>query len=100
MTRRMRLQNSHQRMDGRIPIGYIFSYGILRSFRSEKKNSDNLAEDDPNGHIVKLKTRTMEAIFAIFDSGRPMSFLHKKGSFTAKNWQINDIQIDITGRPR
>ena len=45
-----------------------------------------LSEDDLNGHIVKLKTNT-EELFAIADSGSPMSFLNEK---TARRIQQND----------
>ena len=39
----------------------------------EIKNTRILVEDDLNGHIVKLKTNS-EQLFAIADSGSPMSF--------------------------
>ena len=39
----------------------------------EMKSSAKLAEQNLNGHIVKLKTKT-EAMFAIAVSGSPMSF--------------------------
>ena len=45
-----------------------------------------LSEDDLNSHIVKLKTNT-EELFAIADSGSPMSFLIEK---TARRIQQND----------
>ena len=43
----------------------------------EIKHATNLSEDDLNGHIIKLKTKT-EELFAIADSGSPMSFLNEK----------------------
>ena len=44
----------------------------------EIKHATNLSEDDLNGHINKLKTKT-ENLFAIADSGSPMmSFINKK----------------------
>ena len=56
---------------------------ISESF--EIKNTKTLSEDDLNGHIVKLKTNTTE-LFAIADSGRPVSFLNEK---TAQRIQQN-----------
>ena len=47
---------------------------IAESF--EIKNTNLLSEEDLNGHIVKLKTNS-EELFAIADSGSPMSFLNK-----------------------
>ena len=48
----------------------IFSVmAITESF--EIKNTRTLAEEDLNGHIVKLKTNS-EHLFAIADSGSPM----------------------------
>ena len=52
---------------------------IAESF--EIKNTSTLAEDDLNGHIVKLKTSS-EQLYAIADLGSPMSFLNEK-NFTA-----------------
>ena len=43
----------------------------------EVKNTTSLSEDDLNGHIIKLKTKT-EDLFTIADSGSPMSFLNEK----------------------
>ena len=57
---------------------------IAESF--ELKNTSTLSEDDLNGHIVKLKTNT-EELFAMADSGSPMSFLNEK---TARPIQQND----------
>ena len=57
---------------------------IAESF--EIKNTSTLSENDLNGHIVKLKTNT-EELFAIADSGSPMSFLNEK---TARRIQQND----------
>ena len=57
---------------------------IAESF--EIKNTNTLSEDDLNDHIVKLKTNT-EELFAIADSGSPMSFLNEK---TARRIQQND----------
>ena len=48
---------------------------ISESF--EIKNTKTLLEDDVNGHIVKMKTNTTE-LFAIADSGSPVSFLNEK----------------------
>ena len=56
---------------------------IAESF--EIKNTNLLSEDDLNGHIVKLKTNS-EELFAIADSGNPMSFLNEK---TARRIQQN-----------
>ena len=49
-------------------------------------HTTSLSEDDQNGQIIKLKTKT-EEIFAIADSGIPMSILNKK---TARPVQEND----------
>ena len=57
---------------------------IAESF--EIKNTNTLSEDGLNDHIVKLKTNT-EELFAIADSGSPMSFLNEK---TARRIQQND----------
>ena len=57
---------------------------IAESF--EIKNTNILSEEDLNGHIVKLKTDS-EELFAIADSGSPMSFLNEK---TARRLQQND----------
>ena len=57
---------------------------IAESF--EIKNTRTLVEDDLNGHIVKLKTNS-EQLFAIADSGSPMSFLNEK---TARRIQQHD----------
>ena len=43
----------------------------------EIKNTAHVSEDDLNGHIVNLNTKT-EELFAIADSGSPMSFLREK----------------------
>ena len=56
---------------------------IAESF--EIKNTNLLSEDDLNGHIVKLKTNS-EELFAMADSGNPMSFLNEK---TARRIQQN-----------
>ena len=48
---------------------------IAESF--EIKNKNLLSENDLNGHVVKLKTKT-EQLFAIAESGNPMSFLNEK----------------------
>ena len=45
----------------------------------EAKTSAELSEDNLNSQTVKLKTNT-EAIFAIADTKRPMSFLNEKKS--------------------
>ena len=52
----------------------------------EIKNKIFLSEDDLNGPIVKLKPNS-EELFAIADSGSPMSFLNEK---TAGRLQQND----------
>ena len=57
---------------------------ISESF--EIKNGKTLSEDDLNGHTVNLKTNTTE-LFAIADSGSPVSFLNEK---TAQRIQQND----------
>ena len=57
---------------------------IAESF--EIKNTRTLIEDDLSGHIVKLKINS-EHLFAIADSGSPMSFLNKK---TARRIQQHD----------
>ena len=57
---------------------------IAESFEIKIKNI--LSEDDLNGHIVKLKTNS-EELFAIADSGSPMSFLNEK---TARRIHKND----------
>ena len=49
-------------------------------------HTTSLSEDDLNGQIIKLKTKT-EEIFAIANSGIPMSFLNEK---TARPLQEND----------
>ena len=45
----------------------------------ETKNPTTVAEEDLNGHIVKLKTNT-EQLYAIIDSGSPMSFPDEKSA--------------------
>ena len=57
---------------------------ISESF--EIKNTKTLSDDDLNGQIVKLKTNTTE-LFAIADSGSPVSCLNEK---TAQRIQQND----------
>ena len=57
---------------------------ISESF--EIKKTKKISEDNLNDHIVKLKTNTTE-LFAIADSGSPMSFLNEK---TAQRIQQND----------
>ena len=66
-------------------IGEISLMAISESF--EIKNTKTLSEDNLKGHIVKLKTNTTE-LFAIADSGSPVSFLNEK---TAKRIQQNDL---------
>ena len=51
----------------------------------EMKNTASLSDDDLNGHIVKLKTKT-EELFAIANSGSPVSFLNRK---TARRLEEN-----------
>ena len=53
----------------------------------EMKNLIDVRKEDLNGHIVKLKKKS-ENIFAVADSGSPMSFLNEK---TANRLQTNDI---------
>ena len=54
----------------------------------EIKNTNILSEDDLNSHIVKVKKFFLKRrIFAIADSGSPMSFLNEK---TARHIQQND----------
>ena len=72
---------------------------ISESF--EIKNTNHLSDDDLNGYIVKLKTIS-EELFAIANSGSPVSFLNKK---TARRIQQNDrsalfkcIPLDDTAR--
>ena len=43
----------------------------------EIKHATNLSEDDLNGHIIEQKTKT-EDLYAIADSGSPLSFLKGK----------------------
>ena len=57
----------------------------------EIKHAANLSEEDLNGHIIKLKTKT-ENLFAIADSGSPMSFLTKR---TARRLQENDKYVNL-----
>ena len=57
---------------------------IAESF--EIKNTKTSVEDDLIGHIVKLRTNS-ERMFAIANSGSPMSFLNEK---TAKRIQQHD----------
>ena len=57
----------------------------------EIKHAANLSEEDLNGHIIKLKTKT-EDLIAIADSGSPMSFLNKE---TARRLQKNDKSVNL-----
>ena len=57
----------------------------------EIKHAANLSEEGLNGHIIKLKTKT-EDLFAIADSGSPMSFLNKK---TARRLQEIDKSVNL-----
>ena len=57
---------------------------ISESF--EIKDTKSISEDNLNKHIVKLSTNTTE-LFAIADSGSPMSFLNEK---TAQRLQQNN----------
>ena len=52
----------------------------------EIKRAAKVTDEDLNGHIVKLKTKT-DKMFAIADSGSPMSFLNET---TARRLQQND----------
>ena len=58
----------------------------------EIKQSTILSEEDLNGHIIKLKTKT-EVLFAIAVSRSPMSFLNEK---TARRLQENVTLKQIT----
>ena len=57
---------------------------ISESF--EIKDTKTLSEDNLNGNIVKLRTNTTE-LFAIADSGSPISFINEK---TAQRLQQNN----------
>ena len=63
-----------------------------------KKNTVNLSENDLNGQIVKMKTQT-EDLFAITDSGSPMSFSNEQ---TDRKLQVkgSNVQLHPTGRRR
>ena len=52
----------------------------------EIKQTVKISEDDLNGHIVKVKSKSAE-ILAIADSGSPMSFLDET---TARQIQQTD----------
>ena len=52
----------------------------------EIKRAAKVTDEDLNGHIVQLKTKT-DNIFAIADSRSPMSFLNET---TARRLQQND----------
>ena len=52
----------------------------------EIKQTVNISDEDLNGHIVKLKTKSA-GILAIADSGSPMSFLNET---TARRIHQND----------
>ena len=56
-------------------VGNFSVMAISEAF--EIKHATNLSEDDLNGHIIKLKTK-IEDLFAIADSGSPMSSLNEK----------------------
>ena len=58
----------------------------------EAKISAELSEDNLNGQTVKLKTNT-EAIFAIADTKRPMSFLNKKSALKKSDWRKDKSTI-------
>ena len=60
------------------------NYQISESF--EIKNTKLISDDDLNGLIVNLKSNTTE-LFAIADSGSPISFLNEK---TAQRLRQND----------
>ena len=66
---------------------------ILESF--EIKDTKTISEDDLNGHIVKLRTNTTE-LFAIADSGSPMTFLNEK---TAQRLQQNNTSAIFKNIP-
>ena len=63
----------------------------------EIKNATDLSDDDLNGHIKKLKTKTVN-LLAIADSGSPMSFLNKKNrSAVTRKGQIRNKEINSAG---
>ena len=59
------------------------------------KHAINLSEEDLNGHIIKLKTKT-EDLLAIADSRSPMSFLNGK---TAQQLQGNKKSVILKQIP-
>ena len=66
---------------------------ISESF--EIKHTKTISEDDLNRQIVKLITKTTE-MFAIADSGSPMSFLNEK---TAQRLQQNNTSATLKNIP-
>ena len=72
--------------DGWDDYQIVLSNGSFRSIYGSFKNTVNFSEDDLSGRILKLKTKT-EKLFAITDSGSPMSFLNEK---TARLLQDKD----------
>ena len=63
--------------DGWDDYQIVLSNGSFRSIYGSFKKTVNFSEDDLSGRIAKLKTKT-EKLFAITDSGSPMSFLNEK----------------------
>ena len=61
----------------------------------EIKYTKTISEDDLNGQIVNLKTKTTK-LFAIADSGSPMSFLNEK---TAQRLQQNNTSTTFKNIP-
>ena len=59
------------------------------------KQATTLSEDDLTGHIIKLKTKTID-LLAIADSGSPISFLNEK---TSRRLQENDNSVIIKQIP-
>ena len=70
------LPNLHQIMVGMNTKLISFRYWQIRKL-SKLKNTANVSEDGLSGHIDKFKTKT-EELFAIADSGNPLSFLNEK----------------------
>ena len=74
----------------------VYNFSVMAIAESiEIKNTGKLAEEDLNRQIVKLKTNS-EQLYAIADSGSPMSFLNEKphGAFnnTTKRYCSKQFQ--------
>ena len=67
---------------------------IAKAF--EVKTSAKITDEDLNGHIIKLKTKS-KSVFAIADSGIPMSFLNET---TIRRLQLNDSSTIVKHIPR